>query len=168
MKNIYILFPSLFLSINIINAQNTTDPTNYKKDHLEKIESLFTTPEVTQLHKSTFFENNFYTGKIDLKIPIYDIKYGELSVPIFLTYNSGGIKLDDIASNVGMGWSLNTGGSIIRSIKDIEDNLYELGYYGLNDWDLGWVTYAFPSKVGFNRNVHEITNNNASAYVSSD
>jgi len=52
-------------------------------------------------------------GRFQFSVPIYTIQVGEMSVPITLDYTGGsGIKTGDIASNVGLGWSLNIGGAV--------------------------------------------------------
>lgn len=57
--------------------------------------------------------NDVATGRFQFSIPVYTIQVGELSVPISIDYTGGsGIKTSDIASNVGLGWSLNIGGSV--------------------------------------------------------
>lgn len=83
---------------------------------------LLATPEVSAMQKHNFNSVNLYTGKINLSIPIYEIKTGNIVVPIELTYNSGGIKVDEVATSVGIGWNLSAGGSVLRTIKDLEDN----------------------------------------------
>src|SRR5580698_4701385 len=60
---------------------------------------------------------NMSTGIPNISVPIYNIKTPRLEVPINLSYYASGIKVDDIASWVGLGWSLNAGGAITRTIK---------------------------------------------------
>ncbi|SFZ93392.1 hypothetical protein SAMN05428642_103107 [Flaviramulus basaltis] len=62
-----------------------------------------------------------YTGLPNITIPIYTIKSGDLSLPISLNYHGGGIKVAQEASWVGLGWSLNAGGTISRIIKGHDD-----------------------------------------------
>lgn len=76
-----------------------------------------------------------YTGVPEISIPIYNIKEGNLSVPISLSYHSQGFKVEDIASWVGLGWSLNGGGTITRAVKGVPDDL--MSGFGTNT-DFGW------------------------------
>ncbi len=66
-------------------------------------------------------------GLANISVPLYTIQIGQYQLPISLSYHSGGIKVEEEASWVGLGWSLNAGGVITRSVKGIQDDLY-LGY----------------------------------------
>ncbi len=46
---------------------------------------------------------------------------GPLSTSISLNYNSSGIKVDELASWVGLGWSMTAQGMISRSVQGKED-----------------------------------------------
>ncbi len=69
-----------------------------------------------------------YTGTPSVSIPIYTITEGKLSLPISLGYKSGGIKVSEIASSVGLGWVLNAGGAITRSVVGLPDETPSSGY----------------------------------------
>lgn len=60
------------------------------------------------------------TGTPNIEIPIYEINSKKLKLPISLNYHTS-IKPSDIASCVGLGWKLNAGGLMTRSIKGIAD-----------------------------------------------
>jgi hypothetical protein len=68
-----------------------------------------------------------YTGVPDITIPLYTAKFRDISVPVTLSYHASGIKVDEDASQVGLGWVLNAGGNITRSIigyDDFDGNTY--------------------------------------------
>lgn len=44
-----------------------------------------------------------------------------MSVPIGLSYHAGGIKVEDNASSVGLGWSLRAGGTVSRTVRGLPD-----------------------------------------------
>ncbi len=73
---------------------------------------------------------NNYTGSANVSIPIFTIKEGDLSLPIYLKYTGGnGIKVEEIASWTGLGWTLNAGGSISRTIRGVADeDPFKLGF----------------------------------------
>lgn len=62
-----------------------------------------------------------FTGTVNPSIPLYTYRTKNLQVPISLSYNSNGIKVDELGSNVGLGWSLNVGGVITRLVRDLPD-----------------------------------------------
>ncbi len=64
---------------------------------------------------------DLYTGKTSVTIPIYSLKSGSIVVPITLQGTANAHKVNDIGTNVGMGFSLNTGGSITRIMKSLPD-----------------------------------------------
>lgn len=64
---------------------------------------------------------DLYTGKVSLSIPVYNVKDSDLTVPIVLNYNRDGIRVDEKASRVGLGWDLSAGGYIAREVKGNPD-----------------------------------------------
>lgn len=90
-------------------------------DHL----SSDKTPTPYTFEKNNFLGEDLSKGLIDISIPLYEINCGGIVVPIKITYNSGGIKVDEVSSNVGLGWNLMAGGSVIREIQDLEDHEIE-------------------------------------------
>lgn len=62
-----------------------------------------------------------YTGIPSINENLYVLKGRRLSVPISLSYHAGGHRVDEVASWVGLGWSLNAGGAITRSVRGLED-----------------------------------------------
>jgi len=63
------------------------------------------------------------TGIPSISIPLYTIQQGDIQVPVSLSYYAGGIKVEQEATNVGLGWSLNAGGVVSREIRSIIDDL---------------------------------------------
>ncbi|WP_422080336.1 hypothetical protein [Ulvibacterium sp.] len=66
---------------------------------------------------------DLYTGMIDVAIPIYEIKEKDLKVPISIRYHEPGIKVNEDAGWVGLGWNLVAGGQIIREVRGNPDEL---------------------------------------------
>jgi len=83
------------------------------------------TPNVAIFEKFGYYPVGNHTGVPDISIPLYEVKIEGVTVPIVLKYHASGIKVSDIASWVGLGWSLEPGGSITQSINGDNDNSSE-------------------------------------------
>ena len=79
-------------------------------------------PDAVALAKYSDIPVNLSTGIPNISFPLYELKSGGVSVPISVSYHASGIKLGDVASSVGLGWSLNAGGRITKVIRGKEDN----------------------------------------------
>ena len=70
------------------------------------------------------------TGTVDVSVPLYEIQSSRLKVPISTSCHTNGIKVHEMASCVGLGWTLNAGGAIVRQVNDLSD--FELnGFYNI-------------------------------------
>ncbi len=120
------------------------DPGNFSKT----VDFLPPPPNVTAMFKHDQIAINKNTGAPNLNIPIYNIKGHKLSVNVGIGYNSYGIKVDEIASQVGMGWSLQAGGMISRTIRGQADELntrINAPSTGINPDP---ASYSFVSNIG--------------------
>ena len=64
---------------------------------------------------------SFYTGLPVVEVPLYTLQEQGLSVPIALRYHASGFRPDQHPGLVGMGWALDAGGVISRSVNDQVD-----------------------------------------------
>ncbi len=105
--------------------------TEYKSQGklLEKQLYNVATPEVASLMKYSDFSELDYIGKTNISVPIYDINFGNIKVPINISYNTKGNKVADIATSVGLGWSLNAGGNLTVKVNDQNDFTETYAYY---------------------------------------
>ncbi len=86
---------------------------------------------------------SLFTGIPNISIPIYNVKEKGMEYSISLTYHAGGFRPDVHPSWVGMGWNLDFGGVITRTVNKLPDEWknddYDIyGYYyhnRLNNWD---------------------------------
>ncbi|MEO9802999.1 MAG: hypothetical protein ABJF04_07115 [Reichenbachiella sp.] len=67
-------------------------------------------------------------GMSGVSIPLANFATNQLSVPVSLSYYSTGTKVDQLASNVGLGWSLQAGGVITRTVRDDRDEISPSAY----------------------------------------
>src|SRR5882724_8859914 len=80
-------------------------------------------PNVAALAKFGDYQVSHFTGLPEISIPIFEVKNGSLSIPITLSYHASGIKPTDVASWVGLGWSLSGGGQVSRNVKGKPDEV---------------------------------------------
>lgn len=78
-------------------------------------------PNVASLMKAARTPVTEYAGLPNVQIPIYSINQGSLKTPISLSYHTGGIKVGEESGSVGLGWALNAGGVIHRTINGYPD-----------------------------------------------
>ena len=103
----------LLLFCTDANGQDTQE-----QDPLE-VKILPPSPNTASLGKYGEVPVGLYTGIPQISIPLTSIQDGSLSVPISLSYHAGGVRVEEIASWVGLGWSLNAGGVITRQVRGI-------------------------------------------------
>ncbi len=109
---------------------------------------LSPSPTASALGKYVDNPVSLYTGTPSIAIPLYEIKMKEVSVPITLTYNPQDIQVETTPSNVGLGWSLNAGGVITRTVKDVPDDFR----YDYANLDLNFTTnIKYLNTVHYNR-----------------
>ncbi|MGC9470815.1 MAG: BACON domain-containing protein [Bacteroidales bacterium] len=64
-----------------------------------------------------------YTGTPQIQVPLYTVPGKKVPLPITLSYHASGIKVDEIAGWVGLGWSLQAGGTIVRTVVGMPDDV---------------------------------------------
>jgi hypothetical protein len=84
-------------------------------------------PDVVNQMKFVETPVSLFTGCPQISIPIYTIQEGNHILPITLDYNPGGIKVSEIASWVGLAWTLSAGGTIGRAMIGLPDE-YDIGF----------------------------------------
>ncbi len=83
---------------------------------------------------------SMYAGLPQITVPIYTLNEGPIKVPIYLSYNAGGVKTEMHPGWTGLNWSLVSGGAITRKIRDFND-----------DW---FLVENYPNTVGlYNNNI---------------
>lgn len=79
------------------------------------------TPEAAQLTKYADSPVSYYTGTPSINVPLYEIDTDGFKLPINLNYHASGIRADQEATWVGLGWSLDVGSRISRTVKSVDD-----------------------------------------------
>ena len=114
-------------------------------------------PEASAMTKYSDVTVNEFTGMVSKTIPIYNYQAGNLQLPISLNYSGAGVRVDDVPTWVGINWTLNAGGVITRTVKDIADetavNRYfftDLDVVNYNNTEDGTSNGTFLKNLAFN------------------
>jgi RHS repeat-associated protein len=119
----YIIFITCFLSTlnTSLWAQNAP-----KVDLSVLTNKLPASPTAAELGKYGEVPVSLYNGMPQVNIPIASLKGNEMAMPLSLSYHASGVKVNQIASWVGLGWSLNAGGVITREVRDQPDDVHSI------------------------------------------
>lgn len=121
-KTTFLLFAvSVLLIVSSVKGQPALDLVNRMMPN-----PVPSSPNVASLGKFGDYPVSYFTGIPEISIPIYEVQSGSLKLPITLSYHASGIKPTDVASWVGLGWSLSAGGQISRTVNGKAD---EEGYF---------------------------------------
>jgi RHS repeat-associated protein len=94
-------------------------------------------PTAASLGKFGDVPVSLYTGVPDITIPLFTAKSRTLELPIVLRYHAGGIKVEEIGGWAGIGWTLEAGGAITRTVRGTADEhlggYYHTGHTFYND-----------------------------------
>gem|GEM_PF-4930159 len=88
-------------------------------------------PEAASLGTYGQVPVSLYTGRVNPTIPVYEVKVKNFILPVSLNYNSNGLKVTEVPTRVGLGWSLFAGGVITRNMIGLPDES-DNGYSGAN------------------------------------
>lgn len=135
-KKTVLLAGGLFLSVLSINADD--NPTGLTPEMLlPQFTNL--TPEAASLGKYGAFQVSEYSGAANISIPLYTVKSGDVSFPINLYYDATGIKVEQDATFVGLGWNLSYGGMISHIVCGEDDFLETEAWWRADpDWITDW------------------------------
>lgn len=104
-------------------------------------------PDVAAFQKVNFIPVSNYTGRANISVPIHTVSAGNIQVPIALSYNTSGVKVSDMASSVGLNWSLNAGGVLSKIVKGMDD--FTKPSWGSGpvspNAPTGWLGYYYPN-----------------------
>lgn len=93
-----------------------------------------TSPEAASIGKFGNIPVSYSTGVPNISVPVYEINIGKIKLPVSLDYHAGGIRVDEVASSVGLGWALNGVGVVSRNMVGRPDESTE-GYLNSPSFD---------------------------------
>jgi len=90
-------------------------------------------PSAAALGKFGSFPVSLNTGVPSISVPFFSYRglNNGLSLNVGLSYHAGGIRVEEVAGNTGMGWALDAGGVITRTSRSLPDDLPLYGYLTL-------------------------------------
>lgn len=116
-------------------------------------EPTFASPNAASLGKYGDIPVSYHTGVPEISIPIHTIEEGSLSLPISISYHSSGVRVDELSSWVGLGWSLNAGGMISRTVQGGPDEGISAGT--MNGATSGFAGWGWYKDYGVHTKVNE-------------
>lgn len=78
-------------------------------------------PDVAQLGQYGATQVGKYTGTANVAVPLHSVDFEGLQIPIALSYQTGGIRVDQEATWAGLGWTLSANAAISRQTNGYDD-----------------------------------------------
>lgn len=112
-------------------------------------------PEAQAFTKYGDVPVSMYMGTPNVQIPLFVFDGRELDLPISLTYDASGIKVEQLATNVGLGWNLNVGGRVSRIANGLPDDFISgantnIPYKSIWDTEVRDAISTYDSINGYN------------------
>jgi len=82
----------------------------------DKPKVILPSPETAALFRFQSYPVDHSTGLPQINVPLYEVKSGSLSVPIGMSYHASGRRVYDQDGAIALGWTLNAGGTISRTV----------------------------------------------------
>lgn len=118
MKKVVLAISTLFyMQITGVKSQTTVASNNVLPNLIPP------TPEAASFQKFGNNKINLSTGTNTYTVPLFNIKTGDFDLPLSISYSSNGVKVDEVASRVGMQWKIDFGGAITRTINGLPDEI---------------------------------------------
>ncbi|MFC4634634.1 hypothetical protein ACFO3O_11985 [Dokdonia ponticola] len=128
-KSCYLsIFCILALGFNSLQAQETASQAEF--DYEAELNRSVPIPNSPEAEAFTQYGNtpvNMYAGTPEIGIPIYTHQGRELHLPVNLSYDASGIKVEQLATSAGLGWNLAVGGRISRVTNGLPDDYITAG-----------------------------------------
>ncbi len=83
--------------------------------------NIQSSPEASAFQSIAHTPVGHFTGKANISFPVGTAEGKSISLPVSIAYDASGIKVEQEATQVGLGWSLNAGGMITRQVNARDD-----------------------------------------------
>ncbi len=125
MKNLILL--SFFL---ILYSHGKAQQTIQLSGSLPKVQ----TAEALAVQRYTTYPMDYSTGLANITIPLYEIKVGDITLPITLSYHSSGFRPNEATGRIATGWTLNAEPSVSKQVRGLDDGASNQ-IYGIYNYD---------------------------------
>lgn len=117
-----------FLALLLSGSLSAQEENKSTFQELKKL-PVAPSPNASALGKFGDIPVSLSTGIPTISVPFYNYedKTKGLNLNVSLSYHAGGHKVEDMASNTGLGWALSAGGAISRTMRGRPDDM-ESGY----------------------------------------
>ena len=95
-----------------------------------RVEQMLPSSESISKIKSVIRPQEVYTGIPKISIPLWNNEHSNFVINA--DYHAQGIQVNEEASSIGLGWSLNTGGVIARIVRGYPDDMLNKGYLNIS------------------------------------
>ena len=119
----------LLLKATVMYSQDGHPETNFR--------IVPVSPNAASLGTFGMIPTDNYVGQANLTIPIYEIDLDGKKFPIALSYHTDGTRVAQEATWIGLGWTLQAGGCVVRQVQGTDD-FAARGCYNLTD--APWLT----------------------------
>ena len=119
----------LLLKATVMYSQDGHPETNFR--------IVPVSPNAASLGTYGLIPTDNYVGQANLTIPIYEIDLDGKKFPIALSYHTDGTRVAQEATWIGLGWTLQAGGCVVRQVQGTDD-FAARGCYNLTD--APWLT----------------------------
>ena len=126
------------LQVGCVYAQNKPFNEHYRNMVFKNTVS----PNSAEFQKYVDVPVSPYTGTADISILLYNVTYGDINLPLTVSYHPSGIKVNEDASWIGLGWNLQAAGVISRKVIGLPDDLYMAINFGIGQDSHGLKTYG--------------------------
>ncbi|MCM1503125.1 MAG: RHS repeat-associated core domain-containing protein [Bacteroidales bacterium] len=80
-----------------------------------------TCPEASGLGEYGEVPVSHFTGIPNISVPLYEIRYGDYTIPVTADYHLASVRPGTPPGSLGIGWTLQAGGVISRTVRGVYD-----------------------------------------------
>lgn len=123
--------PLIYIALVLGTLGFSQEPTenDFYQEEVNKLVNVPVSPEAAAFAQYGNTPVNLYSGTPEISIPLHTLPGREMEIPISLTYDASGIKVEALSSWVGLNWNLNAGGRITRMVNGLPDDYFAGGSY---------------------------------------